>query len=83
VADQTRRFFADSPLSYALAAIALVDYARAHPKEDFAFGPLSSQAMTETGLTLSGSDLAGAAAVLAGIEGLVEYLPEQAVPAPD
>jgi hypothetical protein len=81
VADLTRRFFADSPLSYALAAIALVDYARANPGADFAFGPLDSHAMAETGLTITGTDLDGPAGVLERIEGMAEdKLPSSTVP---
>jgi hypothetical protein len=78
-------------MSYALAAIALVEYARSHPREDFAFGPLSASAMAENGLTLSGADLNGPAAVLLGdgsqerpgILGLAEYEPEAVTAGPD
>ena len=73
--EQTRRYFADSSVSYALAAIALVEYAREHRGEEFSFGPLDSRAMAESGLVVSGMSLDGVAAVLAGVPGLAEYDP--------
>lgn len=69
---ETRRYYADSPVVYALAAIALFDYARAHPGEKFAFGPLTAAEMTAGGLVIAGEGLAGPAAVLAAVPGLAE-----------
>jgi hypothetical protein len=77
VADKTRRWFADSTVPYALAAIALFEYAREHHVH-YVFGPLSTQAMRDVGLEVSGSEAAleHAAQVLGGIPGLVEYQPD-------
>jgi hypothetical protein len=77
VADETRRWFADSNVSYALAAIALLEYAREH-RVKYVFGPLDTKAMTDGGLVVSGSseDLVLAAKVLSDIPGLAEYLPD-------
>jgi hypothetical protein len=69
--DQTRRYYADTSLSYALAAIALFEYARTH-RGEFVFGPMDVEAMKQAGLTISGPDLAGPAEVLSGVLGLVE-----------
>jgi hypothetical protein len=79
VADETRRWFADSSVSYALAALRLFEHARA-TRADYVFGPLDVESMTDGGLTVSGkkADVDGAAAVLAGVPGLVEQ--EAAVP---
>lgn len=68
----TRRWFADSSVSYALAAIRLIEYARAHKEQHFEFGPMDAEAMRESGLTVSGPDLDGIAELLDGIPGLVE-----------
>jgi hypothetical protein len=77
VADETRRWFADSSVSYALAAIALMEYAREH-RVRYAFGPLDTKAMTDGGLEVSGSETAleQAARVLESIPGLAEYQPD-------
>jgi hypothetical protein len=77
VADETRRWFADSSVSYALAALRLFEYAHEHPVQ-YVFGPLDTKAMTDGGLTVSGSpgDVEQAARVLAGIPGLAEYQPD-------
>jgi hypothetical protein len=77
VADKTRRWFADSTVSYALAAISLFEYAREHDVR-YAFGPLSTQAMKDSGLSVSGSDsaLEHAARVLEAVPGLAEYRPD-------
>lgn len=77
VADRTRRWFADSSVSYALGVLALFEYAREH-RVKYVFGPLDMQSMTDGGLTVSGaeSDLEQAARVLAEIPGLVQYQPD-------
>jgi hypothetical protein len=77
VTDETRRWFADSTVSYALGVLALFEYAREH-RVRYQFGPLDTAAMTDGGLTVSGSgdDLERAAVVLAGVPGLVEYQPD-------
>jgi hypothetical protein len=74
VADQTRQWFGDSTLSYALAVINLFEYARTHPVS-YAYGPLDVASMRDGGLVVSGSpeDLEAAAAVLAQIPGLAEH----------
>lgn len=72
MADQTRRYFADSSGSYALALVLLWEYARVHKDEQFVFGPNDLQAARDGGLVLSGRDLDGAARVLAGVPGLQE-----------
>lgn len=77
----TRRYYADSPLSYALAVIALTEYARDTRDSNFSYGPLDSQAMIRGGLFISGKNLAGPAAVLADIPGLSWH--EDPVMAPD
>jgi hypothetical protein len=79
MADQTRRYFADSSASYVLAIIELMEYARAHQGPEFGFGPLDTEELAAGGLVLSGPALDGPAAVLAVIPGLEED--EQAVPA--
>lgn len=78
MADKTSQWFADTTASYALAAIALFEHARANRHVNYVFGPLDTKAMTDGGLTVSGSeeDLAHAAGVLAGIPGLAEYQPD-------
>jgi hypothetical protein len=73
MASRTRRWFADSSVSYALAAIALIEYARDHRGEHFEFGPLDAESMRAGGLTVSGEDLDGVAGLLAEIPGLTEY----------
>jgi hypothetical protein len=73
VAEQTRRYYAVHSVSYALAAIALVEHARVHRDDDFTFGPLDSRAMAESGLVVTGSDLGRVAAVLAEVPGLAEF----------
>lgn len=77
VADKTRQWFADSNVSYALGVLALFEHAREH-RVRYVFGPLDIHSMTDGGLTVSGdeSDLEHAAAVLAGVPGLVEYQPD-------
>jgi hypothetical protein len=74
VADQTRQWFADSTLSYALAVIALFEYAREH-RVRYVYGPLDVASMRDGGLVVSGSrpDLEAAAGVLAEIPGLAEH----------
>jgi hypothetical protein len=69
---QTRRWFADNSVSYALAAIALAEYARDHRREHFVFGPLDAEGMRQGGLVVSGEHLDDVAAVLAAIPGLAE-----------
>jgi hypothetical protein len=77
VADKTRVWFADSTVPYALAVLRLFEHARAS-RAGYVFGPLEVSAMTDDGLTVSGSDydLARAAEVLSAIPGLVEYVPD-------
>jgi hypothetical protein len=77
VADKTRRWYADSSVPYALAAIALLEYAREH-RVRYSFGPLDTRAMTDGGLEVSGSEdaLAQAARVLESVPGLAEYRPD-------
>ena len=77
MADKTRRWFADSSVSYALATIALVEYAREH-RVRYVFGPLDTKAMTDGGLEVSGTAeaLEQAARVLEDIPGLAEYQPD-------
>jgi hypothetical protein len=72
VADLTRRWRADSRVSYARALLALIEYARARPSPDFAFGPLSVASLEAYGLTVSGTDLTGPSDVLSTVPGLVE-----------
>lgn len=74
MADQTRRWFGDSTLSYALAVIRLFEYAREH-RVRYVYGPLDVASMRDGGLAVSGSekDLEQAAAVLAEIPGLAEH----------
>lgn len=75
--DKTRRWFADSTIPYALAVLRLFEHSRAS-KADYVFGPLEISAMTDDGLTVSGSEaaLVQAAEVLSAIPGLVEYAPD-------
>ena len=77
MADKTRRWFADSSVSYALGALALFEHAR-ESRARYVFGPLDMQAMTDGGLEVSGreEDLNEAAAVLSAVPGLVEYEPD-------
>lgn len=69
---ETRHYCADQSASYVLAIILLMEYARGHKGEEFAWYPLDAVAMRDGGLFVSGPDLAGPAAVLAGVPGLVE-----------
>jgi hypothetical protein len=77
VADVTRWWHADSSVPYALAAIALFEHSRL-TRDRFEFGPLSTEAMRDGGLSVSGSEDAvdRAARVLEGIPGLAEYKPD-------
>jgi hypothetical protein len=77
VPDKTRRWFADSNVSYALAAIALFEHAR-DSRVRYAFGPLTAREMADGGLSVSGSPAAleQAAMVLEAIPGLAEYDPD-------
>jgi hypothetical protein len=77
VADETRRWYADNTVSYALAALRLFEYAREH-RVRYVYGPLDTASMTDGGLVVSGepSDLDQAARVLAAVPGLAEYLPD-------
>lgn len=78
MADKTRRWFADNSVSYALGALALFDHARVNHRSRFVYGPLDMQAMTDSGLEVSGSeeDLNEVAVVLSVVPGLVEYQPD-------
>lgn len=75
VAELTRQWFADSTVSYALAVIKLFEYAREHDVT-YVYGPLDTESMVHSGLTVSGSarDLDQAADVLADIPGLAEHV---------
>ena len=77
MADVTRWWHADSSVSYALAAIALFENAR-ETRARYVFGPLSTEAMRDGGLFVSGSpaDVTEAARVLEDIGGLAEYQPD-------
>lgn len=81
MANKTRRWFADSTLSYALGVIALFEYARVHSVR-YVYGPLDTESMMNGGLVVSGSerDLEEAARVLSDIPGLVEYQPGEEEP---
>lgn len=76
MADKTRTWHADSTAPYALAALALFDFARTRRNADFAFGPLNVAAMTDGGLWVAGepSDVEAAAVVLKDVPGLTEYV---------
>lgn len=78
MADKTRRWFADSTVPYALAALALFEHSRADKAVHYRFGPLDVHSMMDSGLAVSGpeDDVDTAAAVLAGIPGLAEYDPD-------
>jgi len=80
VPGRTRRFFAapdwDARLIYAIALLALLEYVRTSG-EEFIYGPTDLAAAVAGGLVLSGPGLAGPAAVLSGIPGLVEHDPEE------
>jgi hypothetical protein len=69
----TRRWFADTSASYALAAIALLEYARDH-RGEFVFGPLDAESMRNGGLEVSGPPglLDEVAKMLSGVPGLAE-----------
>lgn len=77
MADETRRWYADSTVPYALAVLRLFEYAREH-RVRYQFGPLDTASMTDGGLVVSGapSDLDQASRVLQEIPGLVLYLPD-------
>ena len=68
--DKTVRFRADSPLSYSLAVISLVEHARS-TQQEFTFGPLTVEGLTQGGLVVTGPDLGEVEELLAGIPGLV------------
>jgi hypothetical protein len=76
VADKTRTWYADSTVPYALAALALFEYARIHPGAAYSFGPMTVAAMTDGGLWVAGepADVEQAAVVLKAIPGLTEYV---------
>lgn len=66
------RYRAATHISYALALIALVRYARVHPEPDFQFGPLNLEALDKQGLVISGVELSDVSDLMEGIEGLTE-----------
>ena len=70
--DQTLRFRSATRIPYAWALIALVRHARDYPDPDFEFGPLDLDALTTSGLTISGPDLAAVSDVIRQVAGLVE-----------
>jgi hypothetical protein len=65
---QTLRYRAVMRLAYSVALLELMEYAR-ESKASFEFGPMNLDALENQGLVISG-DVAGAAKVLAGVEGL-------------
>lgn len=69
--DKTVRFRADSPLSYSLAILQLVEHARG-TSGDYEFGPLTLEGLTTHGLVVTGPDLEEVEELLAGVPGLVE-----------
>jgi len=72
VAWLTRRYRAAETVSYAQAVIAAVEYARAHPDEEFYLGPLDLSQVEDWGLSVSGPKLEGITDLLEGVPGLVE-----------
>lgn len=75
MADQTARYYASSRTVYARALLRLSAYARTHT-DDFSFGPLDLAALENQGLTITGTDLAGAREVLGKVAGLVQEQPD-------
>ena len=71
---QTVRYRAVMPLSYSVALLHLLEYAR-ESREDFSYGPMYLAALADQGLTVSGARLDGVQKVLADIPGL--YLWEE------
>jgi hypothetical protein len=57
---------------YSSALIKLVEYAHDNPQPEFEFGPMNLHAMSQTGLTVTGSDLSGVRSVLSTVHGLSE-----------
>lgn len=77
MADETRRWYADSSVAYALAVLTLFETAR-HQRMHYVFGPLDTASLTAGGLTVSGTaeELDAVAAVLENIPGLTEARPD-------
>jgi hypothetical protein len=71
---ETIRYRALYRIIYARALLALVEYSRERPHPPVQFGPLDITKMERNGLTVTGTDLTGVAAVLAKVHGLVEVL---------
>jgi len=68
----TLRYRALSRYSMSRALEALTIHARQYPQPVFEFGPLDLEALTSTGLAVSGEDLSGVQQVLSAIPELVE-----------
>jgi hypothetical protein len=68
---QTLRYRAVMPLSYSVALLHLLEYARAS-REDFEYGPMYLAALADHGLAVSGTRLDGVRKVLAEVPGLYE-----------
>lgn len=77
MADETRRWYADSSVAYALAVLTLFETARGQ-RVNYVFGPLDTKSLTAGGLTVSGpaQDLDEVSAALSVIPGLVEERPD-------
>jgi len=65
---QTLRYRGAMRLAYSVALLLLMEHAR-ESKDKFDFGPMNLDALENQGLVISG-DVAGAAKMLAGVEGL-------------
>ena len=65
---QSLRYRAVMRLAYSVALLRLMEYSR-ESKASFEFGPMNLDALENQGLVISG-DVAGAAKMLAGVEGL-------------
>jgi hypothetical protein len=66
---QTIRYRAVMRLSYSVALLHLLEYAR-ESREEFEYGPMSLAALDNQGLTICGPKLDGVQKVLADIPGL-------------
>lgn len=56
MADVTQRFRAATSIPYVQAMAVLLEYARGHPADDFACGPLNVGGLMHNGLTLTGPE---------------------------
>jgi hypothetical protein len=68
----TIRYRAPSNLSYTMAMVELVKYARTHPEPPFTFEPLTLDRLENEGLVISGPELDGVSDLLKAVPGLVE-----------